>query len=361
MVWLTGGSLVALPARDDRRAVARCVVVQGGTTFWPKPITRAGARVTGTFGVMGQVDARRRLFPARRRDQLVGRRLLKCVPATTRLTRTNTSLLGLRTGSWSSDRVLTPTGRLRDRASAAALGHDGESRGRAASTALPTALLRRRRARRVKPRARPSGRLYQEHHGPSRAPRRAPDRLERGPRHRSTSTLALERRACAPARSVELESRPRSYAHQEVARPRAARVLSASRLRARAEYERPQPARSGSWTRRTTATSLGEISDGPRGGNRRSPSGGHRARRPANQLGFDGGQVGVYVSRWWEFLCGRPARGQQPGRRLPGDLRHGHHDADHDDPGRTLRRARRTLPAGVRQAGPASSAWCASR
>ena len=58
---------------------------------------------------------------------------------------------------------------------------------------------------------------------------------------------------------------------------------------------------------------------------------------PANQL-ERWGKLGVYLSRWREFLLTEPARKQRRGR-LSGDLRHRGHDADDVAAGRAVRRA----------------------
>ena len=81
---------------------------------------------------------------------------------------------------------------------------------------------------------------------------------------------------------------------------------------------------------------------------------------PANRLGLLG-KLGIYLSRWAEFLVADPREGEQRRRRLSGDLRHGG-----DDPPDVARRGpvrgdRRALPARVRPAGPPGVRPCGSR
>ncbi len=54
----------------------------------------------------------------------------------------------------------------------------------------------------------------------------------------------------------------------------------------------------------------------------------------------------------WEFVADEPARVQHRGRRVPRHLRHRDDGGDHEHPGDAARRARRLLPARVREAGP---------
>ena len=80
---------------------------------------------------------------------------------------------------------------------------------------------------------------------------------------------------------------------------------------------------------------------------------------PANQL-RRWGRLGVYVSRWREFLLDRAAREQRRGS-LSGDLRHRGHDADDVAVGRAVRRVGGPLFARIRQGRPDASAPCGSR
>ena len=131
---------------------------------------------------------------------------------------------------------------------------------------------------------------------------------------------------------------PRSFA-RAIDHGRRVRLPQRSRPRARRARRRRVHARSGIDATRPTAATRRE---GPGPGR-------HRARLPGQPARPRAASCGVYLSRWREFLTRRAARGQQRGRRLPGHLRHGGHDADHVPAGGALRRAGRALPARVRQ------------
>ena len=80
---------------------------------------------------------------------------------------------------------------------------------------------------------------------------------------------------------------------------------------------------------------------------------------PANDLSF-WGKMGVYFSRWAEFLTAEPREANTEGGVLPAIFGTFVHDAPHGVGRGSLRGHGRALSARVRQAGDWSSASCGS-
>ena len=212
------------------------------------------------------------------------------------------------------------------------------------STARSTATRRRRR----------SGALFAAEH-----PRRAAIAIARsgGSRRARSARInhELEEARLARARGGARARRATRRPHRR-GRGRAPRRSRRARRRGSRAVER---ADRGAATRRTRAWSL-------RAAHRRRPEKDarrwrHRARLPGQPARRSAASCGVYAVALGRVPQRRAARGQQRGRRLPGDLRHRGDDAGDVAAGRAVRRAGRALPARVRQGRRRSSASCASR